>query len=398
MLVVQINTVYNRGSTGKIAYQIQRECTKQGIDNVVAYRYDEGGGNKGTYCISTWLDCHMHNRIAKYTHRIGHYSKMRTARFIRYLEQTKPDVIHIHNLHGAYINVKMLFDYIERHGIKVLWTFHDCWPFTGFCPYFEVAGCNEWQTGCKNCCYGKTILNKHSAERNLREKQRMVENVDLTIVTPSYWLANIVKQTFYSRFGICVVPNGIDLSVFRPRKSDFRKQYRIPDSKYILLGVAADWGVRKGLDVFIGLADRLNSEIFQIILVGTTSAVDEQLPESIISIHRTNDQIELAEIYTAADLFINPTREEVLGMVNIEANACGTPVVTYDTGGSPECISQKSGIVVGYDDIDALEKAILAIQKRRPVSSQECVENAGRFDCRDRFRQYVEIYEKIWIS
>jgi glycosyltransferase involved in cell wall biosynthesis len=226
---------------------------------------------------------------------------------------------------------------------------------------------------------------------NLKEKWFCGVN-DLTIITPSQWLADLTRESFLKDYPVKVINNGIDLSVFRPRASDFRRKYHC-DDKYLLLGVAFDWGIRKGLDVFVELAGRL-PENYQIVLVGTDEKVDKQLPDNIISIHRTQDQTELAEIYTAADLFVNPTREEVLGLVNIEALACGTPVLTFRTGGSPECIDEMCGSVVDCDDTDALEKEIVRICTQKPYSLDACLDRAKEFDMNERFEEYVKLYEK----
>lgn len=394
MKIVQINTVYAKGSTGKIAGEIQEESIKRGHPNIVAYRYAEGENVPNTFCISTWIDCHIHNRISRYTHRSGFYSSYRTARFIRYLERIHPDIAHIHNLHGSYINIVKLFDYLRMNRIKTVWTFHDCWPFTGYCPYFEIAHCEQWHSNCENCCYETNIFNKCNAKKSLQAKKEMVNDVDLTVVVPSKWMESLVQDSFYSKFDVRVIPNGIDLSVFKPTQSDFRTKYGI-GNRNIVLGVAFGWGERKGLDIFIELVKRLDQEEYQIILVGTDDTVDKQLPDNIISIHRTNNQSELAEIYTAADVFVNPTREEVLGMVNIEANACGTPVVTFNTGGSPECIDNTSGSVVEKDDIDAMESEIIRICDTKPYSSKACVERAKKFDKNARFQEYIDLYEEL---
>mgnify|MGYP002536018304 FL=1 len=395
MTVVQINTVYNKGSTGKIARQIQDQCMAVGIKNIVAYRYNEGGNGENTYCISTWLDCHAHNRIARYTHRAGFYSKIRTALFLHYLDKVRPDIIHLHNLHGSYINIPILFKYIKRHQIKVIWTFHDCWPFTGYCPYYLIYKCEEWRNGCQRCLCENSLFNYHSAKRNLYVKMKLTKGLDLTVVTPSRWLAEIVKQSFYSKYNVLSISNGIDTEVFRPRESDFRKKYGISEDRFVLLGVASVWEERKGLKEFNELAKRLDSRKYQIVLVGTDDTADRQLQSNIISIHRTENQIQLAEIYTAADLFVNPTKDEVLGMVNIEANACGTPVVTYASGGSPECIDEKSGIVVACDDIDAMEKTITQIYDTRPFSKEDCIACASRFDMHKKYREYIDLYQSI---
>ena len=220
-----------------------------------------------------------------------------------------------------------------------------------------------------------------------------IEN--MTIVTPSQWLADLVKESFLKNYQVQVINNGIDLSVFRPTESDFRLQYNIPVFKKVLLGVAFGWGKRKGLDVFEELAKRLDSEKYQIVLVGTDADVDRTLPQNIISIHRTQNQTELAQIYSAADLFVNPTREDTYPTVNMESLACGTPVVSFRTGGSPEILDKTCGSVVSCDDIDALESEIIHMCGTAMYSKNNCLERASSFDMNERFKEYVDLYESI---
>ena len=214
----------------------------------------------------------------------------------------------------------------------------------------------------------------------------------MTIVTPSQWLADLVKKSFLKDYPVKVINNGIDLSVFKPTESDFRQKHGIGD-KYMLLGVADSWGARKGLDVFIELSNRLDAAKYQIVLVGTNEVVDKQLPDNIISVHRTQDQKELAGIYSAANLFVNPTREENYPTVNMESIACGTPVLTFRTGGSPEIPDETCGAVVDCDDIDALESEIIRITKEKPFSQEACLKRAEAFDKDKLFREYVDLYE-----
>jgi glycosyltransferase involved in cell wall biosynthesis len=212
-------------------------------------------------------------------------------------------------------------------------------------------------------------------------------------VTPSQWLADLVKESFLKEYPVKVIHNGIDLEVFKPTGSNFRERHGLVGKK-VLLGVAFGWGVRKGLDVFVELARRLPEE-YQIVLVGTDDNVDKQLPENIISIHRTQNQRELAEIYTAADLFVNPTREENYPTLNMESLACGTPVLTFRTGGSPESVNEDCGMVIPCDDVDAMEAAILRLE-RHPLNPEACVCQAQDFDKMKRFAQYCSLYEKIY--
>jgi glycosyltransferase involved in cell wall biosynthesis len=214
---------------------------------------------------------------------------------------------------------------------------------------------------------------------------------DMTIVTPSQWLADLVKESYLKEYPVKVINNGIDLSVFKPTQSDFKKKYNC-EEKFVILGVANVWDYKKGLDVFIELANRLDEHKYQIVLVGTDDNVDKQLPEKIISIHRTNNQAELAEIYSAADLLLNPTREDTFPTVNIESLACGTPVFTFKTGGSPEIIDETCGRIFNVDDVDSLENEIYHIASNNILDSDSCVVKAGNYNCHERFCDYVNLY------
>ena len=326
----------------------------------------------------------------------GCFSWFSTAKLLFEIKQFSPDIVQLHNLHDSYVNLPMLFRFLKKRKLRTIWTLHDCWAFTGHCPHFTMMKCDKWKTGCHHCPqyweYPKSFVDNSRWMYRLKKKW-LTGLEDMTIVTPSQWLADLVKESFLKEYPVKVIHNGIDLGIFKPTESDFRERYGIPAEKSVLLGVAFGWGVRKGLDVFVELTKRLDPDKYQIILVGTDDKTDKQLPENIISIHRTQNQTELAEIYTAADLFVNPTREEVLGMVNIESLACGTPVVTFNTGGSPECIDKTCGSVVPCDDIDALEQEILRICAEKSFSQADCLEQAKSFDMNARFQEYVDLYE-----
>lgn len=278
-----------------------------------------------------------------------------------------------------------------------MWTLHDCWSFTGQCPHFTMEKCDKWRSGCGGCSQIRSYPDAFVDRTRFmwRKKQSWFTGVpQMTLVTPSQWLAGLVKQSFLREYPVEVIPNGIDLSVFKPRISSFRERYHISASKNILLGVAFGWGERKGLDVFLELAKRLDGAKYQIVLVGTDDSVDKQLPESILSIHRTENQQQLVEIYTAADLFVNPTREENYPTVNMESIACGTPVLTFRTGGSPEIVSPDTGSVVDCDDVDSLEKEIVRICQTKPYTEEQCLNRAAEFDQFRRFKEYIRLYER----
>ena len=386
MKILLINAVCGIGSTGKICADLAEYLEKCGNEVKIAYgRYSYVPEKYQKYAvqIGTPFSIKINALKARLFDNEGLNAKKATKSFLRWADDFNPDLLWIHNLHGYYINYELLFRWIKtRPQMQVRWTLHDCWAFTGHCSHFTMAKCDKWKTGCSNCPqheeYPKSFFDRSKKMYELKKKSFTgVQN--LTIITPSQWLSDLVKQSFLKEYPVKVINNGIDLSVFKPTESNFKERYSISKDKYILLGVAFDWGPRKGLDVFIELSKCLPDE-FQIVLVGTNTRIDKLLPSNIISIHRTKNPAELAEIYTASDLFVNPTREDNFPTVNLESLACGTPVLTYKTGGSPECLNETCGSVVECDDIDALEREIKRICISRPYSREACILRAKAFD------------------
>ena len=394
--IVAINSC-NYGSTGNIMIDILKTAEKDKMITLACYpksrRTMKKFNKKKHYYIGGLILRNISLRLSVLTGFSGCFSFFDTLKTLVAINHFKPDVIHLHNLHDAYINIPLLFKYIKKQHVRVIWTLHDCWAFTGHCPHFIITNCQKWKKGCNHCPsykeYPVSIFDNSSFMWRLKKKWFSgIE--DLTIVTPSNWLSDLVKQSFLNQYPVRVINNGIDLDVFKPIKNDFRSKYKL-DNKYILLGVAFSWGNRKGLDVFIELSRRLD-ECFVIVLVGTNDEIDKLLPDNIISIHKTQNQNDLAKIYSAADLFVNPTREENYPTVNMEAIACGTPVLTFRTGGSPEIPDEKTGYVVDVDDIDELEKQIVHICTNKIFSKADCLERAKLFDKNKKFCEYVELY------
>lgn len=388
----------NRGSTGHIMRNLSALAEEKGFRAYQAYPRSRSSlpPAKGDIVLCNFVAWRLNRELARYTGYNGCFAVITTLRLLSKLNKIDPDILHFHNLHNSYINLPLLFRYVKKHHIPVVWTLHDCWSFTGRCPYFDITKCDKWLAGCGNCPYPQGAYPPANVDRSARmwmlKKKWFTGVEDMTIVTPSSWLAILVKESYLKDYPVKVIHNGIDLSVFQPTDGNFRQKHDIED-KYMLLGVADSWGERKGLDVFIELSKRLDPGRFQIVLVGTNREVDELLPGSIISVHHTQSQKELAELYTAADLFVNPTREENYPTVNMEALACGTPVVTFRTGGSPESLDETCGSVVDCDDIDALEQEICRIEKEHPFSYEACLNRAKEFDKNFLFREYVDLYE-----
>lgn len=396
MNVAEINMTWC-GSTGRIMLSIAEELRKNGAD---ARTYSPRELNRNepdipmhTY-YGTYLGRKLHNLFGRVTGLNGLGSIIDTIGLVRMLRKNGTDVLHLHNLHSYCINFPILFRYIRKDKIKVVWTLHDCWTFTGHCPHYDMIGCDRWKTGCGHCPqkreYPQGRLDTSRIMYSLKKKWFCGID-DMTLVTPSKWLAAQVGESFLASYPVRVIPNGIDLSVFHSTDSGFRQKHGIPAEKKIILGVAFAWNDRKGLDVLIEMAHRLPEKEYQIVLVGTDEKTEKLLPESVIAVRRTQDLSELAGIYTAADVFANPTREEVLVLVNVEALSCGTPVVTFETGGSPECCDKTCGVVVPRNDIDAMERELIRICRDRPFDEDLCRIRAQRFGNDRQMLAYREL-------
>ena len=392
MKIVQINSTCGAGSTGKICVSVSDLLSREGIENYVLYTLENSSHPKAIK-YSTDLYAKSQALRSRILGNNGFNSKRATAKLIKLLEDIEPDGVHIHNIHSHDCDLRVLFEYLRKKKIKIWWTFHDCWSFTAYCHYFTLSGCDKWQSGCRECPRRKEYSwFADRSERIYSLKKELSEGLDLTIVTPSQWLCDLVKKSFFADYPVKVINNGIDLSVFKPTESDIGNVLGVGDKK-LLLGVAFGWDRRKGIDVFVELARRLDDS-YAIVLVGTDEKVEKLLPKNIIAIRRTKNQEELAKLYTAADLFVNPTREENYPTVNMEAIACGTPVLTFRTGGSTEIIGELTGASVPADDLDALEREIIRICETKPYSKENCVKQAEGFDMALRFREYVEMYKE----
>lgn len=390
MKILQINAV-PYGSTGSIMFSLADLAESRGDAVLCTTGFTWKGCKRPDYVMtSNIFEKTLHTYLARVTGRIGCFSVIPTWRLLRRLRKWKPDVIHLHNLHGWFLNLPMLFSYIKKNDIPVVWTLHDCWSFTGHCPHFTMAGCQKWRTGCGGCSQFRQYPQSYfdCSKAMWQSKKKWFTGVkNMTIVTPSRWLGELVKQSYLKEYPVRVIHNGVDLTVFKPDPTVKKEE------KFTLLGVSYEWNEKKGLDVFIELRKRLGED-FRMVLVGTDDAVDGKLPGGIVSIHRTQNQQELARLYASADLFVNPTREEVLGLVNLEALACGTPVVTFRSGGSPECVDENCGVVVSANDVDAMEDAIRRLAKQ-PLDPAACTRRAEAFEKQKRFEEYIALYDEI---
>lgn len=359
MKVLEINC-FSNGSTGRIACDTARKLEKEGHQCVVAYARGPVSKDIKTIKIGNRLSIYFHAFLTRVFDKHGFGSKLATKKLIKQIEEYDPDVIHLHNIHGYYINIEILFKYLKESKKKVVWTLHDCWSFTGHCSHFDSEGCNKWKTGCHNCSlkheYPSSKL-YDSSKRNYIKKKEIFNSLDseqVTIVTPSNWLANLVKKSFLSKYKVEVIYNGIDLNVFKPTLSDIKEKHGIEDKK-VILGVASVWTKKKGFYDFIELSKILDDK-YKIVMIGLSDKQLKEVPSNVLGIKRTESIEELVKWYSASHVFFNPTYEDTYPTVNLESQACGTSAVTYDTGGSVEncCIEN----VIGKRDYDKLKELL----------------------------------------
>ena len=397
MKVLMINSVCGIRSTGRICTDLADVLAENGYDVKIAYGRETVPEKYQKYAvrIGTDIDNKIHAIQTRLFDTHGFGSKKATADFLKWADNYDPDILHLHNIHGYYINVEMLFQWIKsRPQMKVIWTLHDCWAFTGHCAHFTIANCLQWKTCCKQCIQLKSYPACDfvgNVERNFKRKKSAFTGVkDMTIVTPSKWLAGLVGDSFLNRYSVKVINNGIDTSIFKPTPSDFRNKYHL-ENKKIILGVASSWSVAKGLNDFIQLSKMLDDE-YKIVLVGLSEKQIKEVPDNIIKISRTNSAVELAEIYTAADAFVNPSRQETMGLTTVEAYACGTPVVVSNLTAVPEVVNENCGMILEQLDLSEIKHDIDIVLNRTWTNIEQ---EALRYSKRNKYGIYLELYNEL---
>ena len=405
--LLQINSTQNYGSTGRIAENIGILANENGFDTYMVHgpRCVNPSVLK-SICTESSFEEKVHGAASRLFDAHGLGSIGATKRLIKIIREIDPDIIHLHNIHGYYINYPILFTYLKEVKKPVVWTLHDIWSFTGHCSYFELdcqkwqSDCQKWQSDCQKCQLTHTYPKSFTdfSHRNFRMKKAAFNGVENMILVPvSNWLGGLLKQSFLKDYKTRVIHNGIDVSAFNVKddNSEIKHKYGLSAEK-IIIGVASPFSPKKGFDDFIQLRRMLPDE-YQIILVGLTMAQINLLPAGITGIARTQNIQELASLYSAADIFVNLTYADNFPTTNLEALACGTPVVTYKTGGSPEAVDELTGIVVGKGDLNAARDAVIQVCERgKTYYSQNCRRRAEEnFDKDSCFRKYIELYQEL---
>lgn len=394
--LLQINITANWGSTGKITEIIGATAIQSGWDSYIIYGGSCGPSQSNLIRVGNGLNRYLHFTEQRIRDNEGLCSRCETKKLIRRIEQIKPDVVQLHNIHDHYLNYRLLFEYLNKTNIKVVWTFHDCWAFTGHCFHFVTAGCEKWKTGCHDCPlrneYPKTFLDK--SKRNYELKKRLLGGCkNLTIVPCSDWMAGFVRQSFLKDKRLEVIKNGVDLNVFKPSSTGNNSD------KFKVIAVSSIWNKEKGLADIIALQELLPEDC-TITVVGLSEKQVSELPQGITGIRRTQNVHELVELYSNSNVLINPTYADTFPTVNLEALACGTPVITYKTGGSPEAVNDETGVVVEQGDVKGMAAAI---QRYKELSAEKFMQ--VRHVCRKRaeehfdkdkcYNKYIELYNKL---
>lgn len=399
--LLQINVTSNWGSHGKIAENIGRLAMDRGWKSVIAYGRHSNPSKNETIQIGSTFSVNEHVLENRLFDNHGLASRIATNQFTQRIDQLKPNLVHLHNIHGYYLNYKRLFEYLAETNVPVVWTFHDCWPFTGHCAYFDYVGCDRWKTECKAPCpckgdYPKSLLFE-ATNRNYNLKKESFNSLkNLTIVPVSEWLGRLLSESFLKDYPVYVIKNGIDINTFKPISSEIvREKYGIGQHPYVI-GVASVWDRRKGFDDFVKLRKLLSGNV-SIVLVG----LDEKKlataqKNGIVGIPRTENVSELVALYSDAIAFLNLTYEDNYPTTNLEAMSCGTPVLTYRTGGSPEAVTDETGWVIEKGDIESVLEITRCLRERVDVMRDACRKRAEEhFDKNKCFQKYVDLYESL---
>ncbi len=396
--LLQINVTANWGSTGKITEDIGNLAIRNGWESHIAYGRGKSISNSKLIRVGNELDRFIHALETRLWDNHGFSSKYATRQFISKINKINPDIIHLHNLHGYYLNFPLLFDYLKQWGGPVVYTLHDCWPYTGHCAYYSYIKCIKWHDGigCRNCpqlsSYPRSIWKDNSSDNYIVKRKALLDMPNLTLVTVSDWLRCELTKSFLKGYPSLTIHNGVDTSVFKPSKT-VSKDF----SKKIILGVASVWDHRKGLNDFISLRTKLPYE-YLIILVGLSKKQIATLPKGIVGLERTNSIHQLIDLYSIADVYVNTSVEETLGMTTIESMACGTPVIVYDATACPETVGHNTGLIVQPHNIPELANAILEITTKDKTTYERPLKDwvFNEFDESKNYMKYLDLYSKLF--
>ena len=404
--LLQIGIEVNSGSTGRIAEQIGSVAIKNGFESYITYARGFNPSESKVFKIGNKFSFYMH--VLRTRIFGGHLngSKLSTLKLINFVKLIRPDIIHLHQIHGYYLHVPLLFDFLKKYNKPVVWTLHDCWAFTGHCTYFslERKNCNKWTYECNNCPkinnYPKSIYFDNSRSSFYTKKRLFNSLQDLTIIGVSNWIANQAKLSFLNNNSteITTVLNGVDTKLFYPRRNRMQilEKFNLDKSKLYLIAAGTTWIKAKGLEDYRKLSKMLHKNI-QLILVGINSEIAAKMPSNIKCFKRTESQDELAELYSISEILLCLSYQESFGLTPIEAMSCGTPAIVYDNTALPELITKDTGDIVETGNLELVFLSIKKIlNKGKEFYYQECINRVNnKYDNEITYNNYIKIYNKL---
>lgn len=396
--LLQINSTLNWGSTGRIVDEIGRAAINKGWESYIAYGRYSNETISQFFKIGKNKDVYNHVFQSRLFDNHGLASRNATEHFIEQIEKINPDVIHLHNIHGYYLNYSIFFDFLSKRDIPIIWTLHDCWSFTGHCAHYSYIGCQYWRTLCHNCPqkhdYPKSWFMDCSKSNHLKKQRAFTSVKNMTLVPVSEWLASEVRQSFLKKYPIRVISNGVDTDVFTPMQ--LKKTDLCIVDKFMILGVANVWSARKGLADFIALREKLSDD-YVIVLIGLNERQIKKMPDGIIGIRRTNSMQDLAKYYSVADIYLNTSVEETFGLTTVESLSCGTPAIVYNSTACPEIVSSDTGFIVEPGDIEGIVDVINHIKNSKKKKQIQICRNFAvqQYDKQNKYMDYIRLYEDI---
>ncbi|MBO5480982.1 MAG: glycosyltransferase [Clostridia bacterium] len=400
MKILQINAVYGTGSTGRIVADISDTIKRAGGESFVAYQ-STIEPVENAFVMGSSFTRKVDALRARVFGLQAYGSKRATKRLLRWMDEIKPDVVHLHNLHSHYIHLPLLCKYLAKKDIPTVITLHDCWFFTGKCTHYTSAKCNKWQTGCGNCPQLKKDIPSWLFDRTAKmwkDKKELFSAIPrLAVIGVSDWITNEAKKSFLQNAKIIQrIYNWIDLQTFYPREENIREQYHLPKDKFLIFCIGAGWNNRmeKWRDL-LRLAQKLPSNMH--IVLGGSVQSPQDLPDNITSIGYIHSTENLAKLYAGVDAYVHLSREDTFGKVIAEAMACGTPAVVYNATACPELVGKGCGYVVKTGDIDGICVALQMIQEKgKSAYLEKCVAYVREhFEKEKLIEDTVALYEAV---
>lgn len=411
--LLEVNTALTGCTTGDLVGSLSRHFSERGWDVTIAYGRRAAGEQPTNLNLLK-----IGNRLQHYTHALatrlmdmhGLMSKNATKKLCRFIETEKPDIIHLHNIHGYWLNYQILFETLRKHNIPIVWTLHDCWPMTGHCSHFLDVGCTEWKTGCRtSCCPAKrnypSTLGLSRNKDNFSDKKKSYGSLNnMHIITVSDWMNSIARQSMLAGNEIHTIHNGVDMDIFRRMRADEMDCYlpdevkEIDNNKKIVLTAANAWYAAKGYDAIVNYSRRMPRDVV-LICVGNCSKISNKLKSiknRIIVLDRVSDPKTMAALFNRADLFFNPSRVESMSMVNVEAIACGTPVATSAVSGMPETVNKEVGTTFdpyNYDEMVEIINRQLTVPTADYAIMREFIKT--NFEKTKQNNKYLTLFEQL---